>query len=116
MTFSGIWTVSNVKPCSAATSLPGGFALRPTVDLGHQEHFVPITVLERLTHPKLASAVVVVPGVVHESDAPIDRGAYDANAQPLLDLLEAEMPPAEADRGNSLAGAAQQAIRHVGVR
>jgi hypothetical protein len=61
--------------------LSRGLALGAAVDLGHQEYPVPIAVLERLAHPELALALVVVPAIVHEGDAAIDRGAHDANGQ-----------------------------------
>src|ERR671936_443986 len=118
MTLSGIWTVSNVNPCSLATSslvaenlvvlyqfdavgleaaegflqFPRGFLFRPAVDLGHQEGFVAVAVAQRVAHPGLAGAAVVVPAVVHEADAAINRAAHDADAQVLIHMLEAKVP------------------------
>ena len=56
----------------------GGLA-RAAVDLGHQEGALAVAVAQRVAHPDVAAAVVVVPAVVHEGHAVIDRGADDAD-------------------------------------
>src|SRR4029453_2702850 len=61
----------------------GGFA-RAAVDLGHQQDLRAVPVAQRLAHAQLAAAVVIVPAVVHERDAVIDRLANDADALPLV--------------------------------
>ena len=52
-------------------------------------------------------AVVVVPGVVHEVHAAIERGADDADGFVLARLWLADVEAAEAERGHLLAGAAR---------
>jgi hypothetical protein len=92
-----------------------GLSFRPAVDFGHQEGFVPVTVAERVTHPGLAGAAVVVPAVVHEIDAAIDRAAHDAEAQLFIHALEAKVPASKAKRRDLLSRAAEDSIRHVCV-
>src|SRR6185295_16372045 len=48
-------------------------------DLGHQEHAIP-AVRERFAHDVFRRAVVVLPRVVHERDAGVDRRVRDADA------------------------------------
>ena len=76
---------------------------------------MPITVAQRVTHPGLAGAAVIVPAVIHEIDAAIDRTAHDAEAQLFIHVLEAKMPAAEANRRDLLSRAAEDSIRHVRV-
>src|SRR5437773_242645 len=85
------------------------------VDLGHQESSLPVTVPEGLSHPDLAPPLIVVPGVVEEIDARVDRGSDDADALRVREVRLAEVEPAEADRGDSLAGAAEAAHRDRGL-
>src|SRR5579871_5631754 len=77
--------------------LSSGLRLRPAIDLSHQEYLVPVPFAEGPAHPDLAGSIVVVPGVVHEVNASIDRGAYNANGERLIDMFEPEVPTAEAD-------------------
>ena len=93
-----------LQPAERFVELPRRPPLRPAVDLGHQEDALAVAVAERLAHPQLALAVVVVPGVVHEGDAAVDRGADDADAERLVDVRQGEVPAAEPDRGYPLAG------------
>ncbi len=86
----------------------GGFA-GAAVDLGHEEGLLAISVAQRLAHADFAGAAVVVPAVVEEIDAFIERGANDANAF-LLVALAADVISAQADAGDVLAGIAQGAI------
>jgi hypothetical protein len=94
--------------------LPGRLRLRSAVDLGHQEDAVPVAVAQRLAHPELAPALVVVPGVVHEGDAAIDGGADDAEAQWLVDMGQGQVPAAQTDGGHLFTGAAEDACGHEG--
>jgi hypothetical protein len=89
------------------------FLLRAAVDLGHQEDLLPIAALQRLPHPELALALVVVPRVVQEVDAVVDRGADDPDAEGLLDVLQAQVPSAETDRRDPFPRAAEHAVRHI---
>src|SRR6201999_636552 len=78
------------------------------VDFGHQENLVAITIAQRLAHAGFAGAIaiVVIPTVVHESQAAINGRAHDANAfRLILDL--ADVRAAQADAGNFFAGAAE---------
>ena len=88
--------------------LLGGGLFRAAIDLGHQKGFLAIPVAQSLAHAHFALAVVVVPAVVEEVDAVVERGADDADAL-LLVLLHADVISAEADHGNFLARAAQRA-------
>src|SRR6266568_3974551 len=72
-------------------------SLRPAVDLRHQEHLLPIAVAKRLPHSDLAGAAVVVPRVVHEVDAAIDCGSYDAKTELLVYGGHSEVPAAQPD-------------------
>jgi len=77
---------------------PGIAAVR--ADLGHQEHAV-ATILDRLPHPHLALAVVILPRVVEERDAGIDRGVHDLDGFAFgADL--ADVVPAERQRRDEL--------------
>ena len=58
---------------SDCVDLLGGGLLRAAVDLRHQEDLLPVAVAQRLAHAHLALAVVVVPAVVQERDAVVDR-------------------------------------------
>src|SRR5208282_3177448 len=53
--------------------------LAVAVDFAHQEDLVAIAVAQRHPHPALALTVMVIPAVVHEGDAAIDRSTHDAN-------------------------------------
>ncbi|GEM_PF-4943708 len=66
-----------LEPLERFIELLGGGLFRPAVDLRHQENFLPIAVAQRLAHPELAAAVMVIPRVVHEGDAVADRLADD---------------------------------------
>ena len=84
------------------------------VELGHHEGLLAIPVAQRLAHPLLGIAVVVVPAVVEEVHAVIERGAHDADR--LFFRGEAEMIAAEAEDRNPHAGSAQLARLHPRIR
>src|SRR6266852_8811057 len=79
------------------------------VKLGHQESLLAVSVAQGLAHADFAGAAVIVPAVIEEIDAFIERGANDANAF-LLVALTAEMVSTQADAGHVLAGVAQRAV------
>ena len=81
------------------------------VDLRHQEGLLSIAVSQGLAHALFALAAVVVPTVVHERDARIERAADDADAVVLVGLL-ADVCSAEADSGHFLAGLAEDGHGH----
>ena len=75
-------------------------------DLGHQEHRVP-AILDRASHSPLALAVVILPGVVEEVDAGVDRFVNDPNR--LGDGPGfAEVIAAESEDGHQVAMPAKQ--------
>src|ERR1700685_1715170 len=47
------------------------------IELRHQEHLVAIPVAERIPHPALALAIVIIPAVVHEGDPAVDGRPND---------------------------------------
>src|SRR5215510_3931902 len=69
-----------------------------TVDLGHKKGSFAITIAQCLAHAPFTGAVVVIPTVVHEVDAAINRGTDQANTQLFVDRLEAQVPATEADK------------------
>ena len=53
--------------------------LVPAIHLGHQEDLVAVSALGQcFPHADLAVAFIVVPGVIHERDAAIDRSVAEA--------------------------------------
>src|SRR5216684_8074391 len=77
--------------------LPRGFGFRAAVDLRHQERLPPVAVAKRLAHADLAGAFVVVPAVVEEVDAAVDRAADDSKAEVFGDGFQTDVPAAEAN-------------------
>jgi len=63
--------------------LRGREVFSTAIDLSHQKNLLTITVAQSLAHFgfTLAVSVVVVPGVVHEVDAAIYRGANDSGGK-----------------------------------
>ena len=80
-------------------------------DLGHQEDLV-APALEGLAHPLFALAVVVLPGVVEEVDAGIDRLVNDGDG-----FLEgrgiAQAVAAQPDDRDRLLGAPERLVRDL---
>ena len=101
--------VIGLQPLQRLVELPRGALLAPAVDLGHQKGFLPVAVAQRLAHPDLALAVVVVPAVVEEVEALVESGADDPDALLLVGLL-ADVGAAQAHHGDFLAGAPQGAV------
>src|SRR6267378_1087717 len=95
--------------------LPRRFCIGSPVDLGHEKDLLSVAVPERLSHAGLALAVVVVPAVVQEVDATIDRRSNDPETELLVDPVQSEMPAPKADRGDSFPGPTQRAIRDCGL-
>ena len=93
--------VVDAEAAEALVDLAGGFLFGAAVDLGHEEGFVAVAVLEGLADAELAASRVVVPGVVEEVDAAVERGADDADAEFFGDGGEAEVPSADADGGDA---------------
>ena len=68
-----------------------------TVNLGHQENSLAISVPQSLPHALLTGAIVIVPAVVHEVDAAINGGANDAHGERFINMLQRQMPATQAD-------------------
>src|ERR1700730_154006 len=100
-----------LQPLERLVELPHRFRVRPPVDLRHQKDLVAVAIPERLSHPGLARAAVVVPAVVQEVDATVDGRSYDPDAELLVDARQSEVPAAKADRGDSFSCPAQRAVR-----
>ena len=87
--------------------LPGR-RLGVAVNLGHQEGFLPVALAEGFAHADFALAAVIVPAVVEEVDAVIERAPDDTDAF-LLVGLHPEVISAKTDHGHLLARAAEGA-------
>jgi len=90
--------------------LRGGL-LGPPIDLRHQKSFLPVAIAQRFTHADLALAVVVVPAVIQERDAAVERGPDDSNAF-LLVRLHANVVSAQPYHRNLFARVTQDARGH----
>ncbi len=84
----------------------------PAIELGHQERLVAVTIPKRVAHANLALATIVVPGVVHETQAVIDGLADQTNGLIVGKLRLADVIAAHAQAGDLLAGPAQCALLH----
>ena len=102
--------VVDLQPLERLVELAGGGLLGAAVDLGHQEGLLAVAVLEGLAHPLLALAVVVIPGVVEEIEAAVERRADDLKALLLGD--PPDVSAADADEGDLLPRAPEGAVRH----
>jgi hypothetical protein len=80
-------------------------------DLGHEEDAV-AAIGDGHAHPLFAQAVVVVPGVVEERDAVVDRGVHQAH-RGAIGLRHAHVPSAKTDDGHALASTAERARRNA---
>ena len=80
----------------------------PCAALGHQERLLPIAVAQRLSHPSLALALVVLPGVVQEAHAVVERGADDGD--PFRLLRDPDVESADAQNRDLVPGLAEGAI------
>ena len=107
--------VVRLQPRQAFVELLVVFGFGAPVVLGHQEHFLPIAArCERLAHAYFAFALVVVPAIVHEVDAPVNGGMDEADAF-LFGVLLADMEPAQADKRHLLTRAAQRPVQHIAL-
>src|ERR1700722_3148952 len=81
-------------------------------DLCHQEHLVAASVPERSAQDGLSLAVVILPGVVEESNAGVDR-LVDELHRLIQGWHIAEMMTTHADRGDVRTRASKFPINHV---
>src|ERR1035437_228535 len=88
--------------------LAGRGVLRPAIEFSHQKHFLPVPVTERKPHAPLAFPIVVIPAVVHEGDAAVDRTADDAN--PFVRILRATDVMVTWNSGGGTGGAAGEPL------
>jgi hypothetical protein len=107
------------QPPERFLQLPHAGLAVPSVgaDLGHQEDLV-APALQRLPHPFLAAAAVVLPGVVEESHARVHR-FVDEPDRLRRGADRTEVIPAEPQDGYALAGAPERLARNIfgaGVR
>src|SRR6185437_4232660 len=100
-----------LQPAQGYVELLRGRLLVAAVNLGHQEGFLAVAIAEGFAHANFALAAVVVPTVVEEIDSAIEGGADDADTL-LLFGLPADVPTAQADGGDLLAGAAEGTTRY----
>src|SRR6267143_466753 len=101
--------VVGLEAAKRFVELHGGGFFGLAVDFGHEESLLAVAVAQRLAHADFAGPVVVVPAVVEEVDAAVERGADDADGF-LFIGLNTEMPATQANHGDAFAAAAEPAI------
>src|SRR6266850_1329482 len=101
--------VVGLEAAERLVELHGGGFFRLAVDFGHEEGLLAVAVAQRLAHADFAGPVVVVPAVVEEVDAAVERGADDADGF-LFVGLNTKMPASQANHGDAFAAAAEPAI------
>jgi hypothetical protein len=106
--------VIGLEPLERLIDLVGGSLGVAAVDLRHQECLLPIAVAQGLSHADLAVTIVVVPAVVEEVHAMVERGAHDADGFGLTGPTE--MVPANAQDRNLLASMPQGTAGKSGAR
>jgi len=92
--------------------LPRSRLFVPPINFRHQKDFVAITVTERLPHPYLTHAIVVIPAVVHKVDAIINGGPDDPDALFFV-LLLADVVAPQPDKRYFLTRASERAVGHL---
>jgi hypothetical protein len=75
------------------------------IDLRHQEGFIAVAIAQRLAHAEFAVPVTVIPRIIHEVDAAIDRGP-DYPHRFAIGLGPSQVPTADSNERHVLAGAA----------
>jgi len=89
--------VIRIEPLQGFIQLPYCSLFRTPVNFRHQEHPLAIAITQCLAHANLADTIVVVPRIVHEVDAAINRRANNASAQLLIHMGQTEMPSPNTD-------------------
>jgi len=102
----------DLQPAQAVFQLARGLGVGAAVDLGHDEGLVPVAIAKRQPHPLFAEAFVVIPAVVQERHAPVDRLTHDADGERFVDVAQAQVPAPNPDRGNGFTGVAERAVEH----
>ena len=101
-----------LQPPQGLFQLFAVLVLSPPVDLGHQERLLPVPVLQRLAHPYLGDAVVVIPAVIQERDAAVYCGSNQPDALSRVFLLP-NVKAAQPDGGNGLTRRSQLPVHHI---
>src|SRR6266852_7278453 len=100
-----------LQPLQGFVDLTGGGIIGAAVNLGHEEDFLPVAILQSLSHAHFASAAIIIPAVVHEGDPTVDGAADNRYTLPFVSLL-ADVIPAEADGRDFLSSTPQSALGH----
>jgi hypothetical protein len=83
------------------------------VNLSHKKDFVPVSTLrKRFTHPQFALSFVIIPGVIHEGDAPIDCLLDQANRLRWRQCWLANVRPPKPYCGHPFPGPSKRSIKH----
>ena len=91
----------------------GRIGLIAAVDLAHQENLISIALLrERFTHPLFTASLVVIPAVIHEGNAAIDRLVNQVRGAGLRKRPFTDMRAAESDSRHGLARATELSVEH----
>jgi hypothetical protein len=97
--------------------LIGSVVLVTTIDLRHEKYLVSVTVLgERIAHPSFTAPLVVIPAVIHECDAPINRLINKPGSCSLGKRRLANMRAAKSDGRYGLSGATEFSIQHFAAQ
>src|SRR5580692_788784 len=102
----------SLKAPQRVVDLIGSSGLGASVDLGHEESLLAVTIAQRVAHADFTLTAIVIPAVVEKIDALIETGANDANAF-LGICLFAKMIAPKANERDFLSAAAQRSIRNV---
>ncbi len=76
--------VIDLQPAQRFIHLARCRFLGASIYLGHQKRPLPVAVPQRFPHADLALPLVVIPRIVHEREAAVDRCPHDANALVLI--------------------------------
>ena len=104
--------MAGLETLQRLVDLPGGGSLGPAIELSHEKGLLAIAVAESFSHADFALSVVVIPAIIEEIDAAIERGPDDGDAD-LGILRTADVMAPEANGGDFLAGVAELPIGHV---
>ncbi len=106
--------VIHLQPFQRLVDLARGRFLGATVNLGHHESLLPVAaLLQRLAHTYLAPALVVVPRVVEEVDAPVQRFMDQLDGVVFADRGLTKVRPAQPDRRHFHPGLSQGTEKHL---
>ena len=99
--------VIGTQAAEAVVEAPLRALVVPLAVLGHQEHLRAPAVGQRAPHHLFGPAVVIIPAVVEEGHALVDRGVHDANGFGWV-LDRPDVPAAQAENRHSLSRAAER--------